>query len=132
RPLSLIRKSDFVNPSNEHEVSISSITMANPTSTKITIKESLRLPGYHRQMVCCMPLAPLREGTHVLVETTIASEILLVARSLNTVRHGVVWVQVQNPTESEIDWGPQTQIGTATVLPSDYHDGTSIDSTKDD
>ncbi|KAH9089209.1 hypothetical protein Ae201684P_001414 [Aphanomyces euteiches] len=39
RPLSLIRKSDFVNPSNEHEVSISSITMANPTSTKITIKE---------------------------------------------------------------------------------------------
>ncbi|KAF0738901.1 hypothetical protein Ae201684P_008866 [Aphanomyces euteiches] len=130
QPLSLIRESDFANPSNEHEAS--SITMANPISTKITIKESLSLPGYHRQMVCCMPLAPIREGTHVLVETTIAPEILLVARSLNTVRRGVVWVQVQNPTESKIDWGPQTQIGTATVLPSDYHYGTSIDSTNDD
>ncbi|KAH9124377.1 hypothetical protein AeMF1_004852 [Aphanomyces euteiches] len=114
QPISLIRDTDFVEQSDEMSTPVASIAISNTDWTQLTITDSLRLPAYYRQMVCCMPTTPIIDGTDDLVEASLAPDIFLVARSLNTIRHGVIWIQ--------------TRIGIATTLPTNYYDGTLTDS----
>ncbi|CAK4910931.1 unnamed protein product, partial [Aphanomyces euteiches] len=75
-------------------------------------------------MVCCTLGDPIADGSDILVENLPGALAPRIACSLNTVRNGKLWIQVQNPTSNDIHLGPQTKIGFGTTLPDVYADGT--------
>ncbi|KAH9151360.1 hypothetical protein AeRB84_006009, partial [Aphanomyces euteiches] len=127
RPLPLIRHPSNGSPSTSDptgQVASITVTPKKPETSGIAIENPTRLKANSLHMVCCALGDPIADGSDILVENLPGALAPRIACSLNTVRNGKLWIQVQNPTPNDIHLRPQTKIGFGTTLPDVYADGT--------
>ncbi|KAH9084275.1 hypothetical protein LEN26_020965, partial [Aphanomyces euteiches] len=105
---------------------VASIMPPNPDSTRLSVIDTTSILAQSRQTVRCNFSTPVYDGTHVLIETLPNNYPVCVARSLNIVSNGTIWVQVQNPTGEVALLTPQTPIGVVTSLPHSYQEGSPL------
>ncbi|KAH9121039.1 hypothetical protein AeMF1_007059 [Aphanomyces euteiches] len=74
---------------------VASIMPPNPDSTRLSVIDTTSILAQSRQMVRCNFSIPVYDGTHVLIATLPNNYPVCVARSLNIVSNGTIWVQVQ-------------------------------------
>ncbi|KAH9091449.1 hypothetical protein Ae201684P_010994 [Aphanomyces euteiches] len=126
-PLPLIRHPSNGFPSTSNptgQVASITVTPKKPETSWIAIENPTLLKANCLHMVCCTLGDPIADGSDILVENLPGALAPRIACSLNTVRNGKLWIQVQNPTSNDIHLGPQTKIGFGTTLPDVYADGT--------
>ncbi|KAH9086314.1 hypothetical protein LEN26_020244 [Aphanomyces euteiches] len=130
-PIPLLCDPGQDNPDQDSSASGSSLSVAsimppNPDSTRLSVIDTTSILVQSRQMVRCNFSIPVYDGTHVLIETLPNNYPVCVARSLNIVSNGTIWVQVQNPTGEVALLTPQTPIGVVTTLPHSYQEGSPL------
>ncbi|KAH9102717.1 hypothetical protein AeMF1_020755, partial [Aphanomyces euteiches] len=130
-PIPLLCDPDQNNPDQDSSAGGSSLPVAsimppNPDSTRLSVIDTTSILAQSRQMVRCNFSTPVYDGTHVLIETLPSNYPVCVARSLNIVSNGTIWVQVQNPTGEVALLTPQTPIGVVTTLPHSYQEGSPL------
>ncbi|KAH9121452.1 hypothetical protein AeMF1_006841, partial [Aphanomyces euteiches] len=98
-PIPLLCDPGQDNPDQDSSAGGSSLTVAsimppNPDSSRLSVIDTTSILAQSRQMVRCNFSTPVYNGTHVLIETLPSNYPVCVARSLNIVSNGTIWVQV--------------------------------------